>query len=196
MPTYVALVRAVNVAGRKLAMAELKGMFESLGFTDVRTLLQSGNVVFGGAMATSAEMESFLESETEKRLKLRTDYLVRTADEWSAIIERNPMRREGRDDPSHLLVLPSKSTPATADVAALQKTFQGRETLLTVGHELYAYYPAGIGTSKLTVALIERKLKTRCTGRNWNTVLKIQAVATSRESAHHFVLITVGSKSG
>lgn len=174
MVVQIALLRAVNVGGRKLVMAELKGMLESLGFADVRTILQSGSVVFGGATRAGDALESFLETETEKRLKLRTDYLVRTAEEWKAIVDRNPFRREAKDDPSHLLVLPMKSAPAPSSLAALQSAIQGREIVRMAGRELYIYYPDGIGESKLTVALIERKLQTRSTGRNWNTVLKIQ----------------------
>jgi len=180
MATHIALLRAVNVGGRKLVMAELKAMFESLGFTQVRTLLQTGNIVFAGARKASTALEAVLEAETEKRLKVRTDYLVRGAEEWSAIIANNPFRREAEDDPSHLLVLPLKSAPAEADLAALRAAIKGRETVRAVGRELYAYYPDGIGESKLTVALIEKKLNTRCTGRNWNTVMKIEgALANS-----------------
>jgi len=179
MATCIALLRAVNVGGRKLVMAELKAAFESLGFTAVRTLLQSGNIVFDGAESTGPALEALLEAETEKRLKQRTDYLVRTSDEWNAIVDRNPFRREARDDPSHLLVLPLKSLPGKSDLAALQAAVKGRETVRGWGRELYAYYPDGIGKSKLTIALIERKLNTRCTGRNWNTVVKIQAALAS-----------------
>jgi len=175
MATHIALLRAVNVGGRKLLMAELKGLFEFLGFTQVCTILQSGNIVFDGKKTTGPALETLLEAETEKRLKLRTDYLVRTPEEWSAVIDKNPFEREAKDDPSHLLVLPLKSTPAPSALAALQAAIQGRETIRALGRELYAYYPDGIGQSKLTIALIERKLNTRCTGRNWNTVMKIQA---------------------
>jgi len=173
---YIALLRAVNVGGRKLVMAELKALFESLGFGDVRTVLQSGNIIFEGTEMTIRALEAVIEAETEKRLRLRTLYLVRTSNEWSAIIGKNPFRREARDDPSHLLVVPLKSTPAASNLAALQAAIPGRETVRAAGRELYAYYPDGIGESKLTVALIERKLNMGCTGRNWNTVMKIHAV--------------------
>ncbi|HTV54370.1 MAG TPA: DUF1697 domain-containing protein [Terriglobia bacterium] len=181
MATHIALLRAVNVGGRKLAMAELKEAFESLGFTDARTILHSGNVIFGSAKRTGAALESYLEAATEKRFKLSTDYLVRTVGEWDAIVAQNPFPREGADDPSHLLVLALKSAPLKSAFAALQAAIPGREIVRAAGRELYAYYPDGIGESKLTVALIERKLQTRCTGRNWNTALKIQAATAAQE---------------
>lgn len=175
MPAQIALLRAVNVGGRKLAMVDLKATFEALEFTNVQTVLQTGNVVFSGSKRTGAALEAFLEAEIDKRLKLRTDFFVRTADEWNAAIQRNPFPREAKDDPSHLLMLPLKSAPAASQIAALRASIRGRETVQVAGQDLYAYYPDGIGESKLTVALIERKLMTRATGRNWNTVLKIQA---------------------
>jgi uncharacterized protein (DUF1697 family) len=174
MLTRVALLRAVNVGGRKLAMAELRQMLESLGLKQVDTVLQSGNAVFRDGPSNGFELESLLEAETEKRLKLRTDYLVRTADEWDAIVSGNPFPHEARSDPCHLLALPCKTAPAPSDVAALRSAIRGREAIRALERELFAYYPDGIGTSKLTIPLIERQLKTRCTGRNWNTVLKIQ----------------------
>jgi uncharacterized protein (DUF1697 family) len=116
MTMHIALLRAVNVGGRKLAMAELKAMFESLRFGNVRTILQSGNVVFGGGARSGAALESFLEAQTEKRLRVRTDYLVRSADEWNAVADGNPFQREAKDDPSHLLVLPLKSVLEGSEV--------------------------------------------------------------------------------
>lgn len=179
MGLIIALLRAVNVGGRKLAMPELKNMLEALGFTDVRTVLQSGNTVFKRQPKTAAGLESLLESETEKRLGLRADYFVRTPAEWAAIIGANPFPREAKQDPGHLLLLPLKSEPAASDLEALRAAIRGREVVHLSRRELYAYYPDGIGASKLTLGMIERKLQTRCTGRNWNTVLKIQAAAAS-----------------
>lgn len=183
MGLRVALLRAVNVGGRKLNMTDLQRMFESLGFVNTRTILQSGNVIFDSAKTTSAALDTFLETETEKRLNFSTNYFVRTAEEWNLVLERNPFRHEAKDDPSHLLVAPMKATPSMPDVAALRSAIQGREIVQAAGRELYVYYPDGIGESKLTVALVERKLRTRCTGRNWNTALKIQAAMTDQDSA-------------
>lgn len=177
MTRHVALLRAVNVGGRAVAMAELKAMLADLGFGDARTLLQSGNVILDGGARTGAALEQLLEAETEKRLKLRTDYLVRSARDWRAIVARNPFPAEAKADPSHLVMMPLKSAPAKPALAALAAAIKGPERVQARGRELYIVYPDGIGRSKLTVALIERMLGTRGTGRNWNTVLKLQAAA-------------------
>jgi uncharacterized protein (DUF1697 family) len=177
MTTHIALLRAINVAGHQnVAMAELRAMFEALGFDDVRTLLQTGNVVFRGA-GSSAALERKLESEAKARLGLETDFMVRTVKELAEAVAENPFPREAERDPGHLVLLFLKDAPKAADVKALQAAIKGRETVETFGKQLYAVYPDGIGRSNLTNKLIEDKLTTRATGRNWNTVLKLAALA-------------------
>src|SRR5215469_7125536 len=96
---HVALLRAVNVGGRVLVMADLAAMLADIGLASARTLLQSGNVVFDSAGRSGAALETFLEKETAKRLKLETHFQVRTAAEWTSIIAANPFPREAQDDP-------------------------------------------------------------------------------------------------
>src|SRR5215472_11242335 len=176
MTVHVALLRAVNVGGRSLAMADLEAMLGALGLGRVRTLLQSGNVVLDVAGRSGDALESFLEAETQKRLRIEADYLVRTAAEWKTIIDDNPFRRQAKDDPARLLLIPLKTVPTETQLSALEGAIKGRESVRPNGRQLYVVYPDGIGRSKLTIALIERKLATRCTARNWNTVLKLQAL--------------------
>jgi uncharacterized protein (DUF1697 family) len=173
MAIQIALLRAVNVGGRKLIMAELKAMFEAIGFASARTLLQSGNVVFDSGGKKGAALETLLEKETEARFKLRTDYLVRSAAEWKALVDANPFAKAAKDDPSHVVAVPLKSEPKKADVATLQGQIKGRETVSAIGRTLYITYPDGIGDSKLTIGMIEKALGTRGTARNWNTTLKL-----------------------
>jgi uncharacterized protein (DUF1697 family) len=179
MTVHVALLRAINVGGRSLAMADLKAMLADIGLEGARTLLQSGNVVLDVAGKTGAALESFLEQETQKRLKLKADYLVRSAGEWRAIIANNPFFREAEDDPAHLVLMPLKAAPTRAQMSALEAAIRGRERVCAGGRELYIVYPDGIGRSKLTIAVIERTLATRGTARNWNTVLKLQALVAA-----------------
>ncbi len=178
--TVIALLRAVNVGGRKpVPMSDLRGWLEELGFADVRSLLQSGNVVFRSDAVGSADIERFLEAEAAKRLQLTTDFFVRTVPEWKGVVERNPFEEEAERDPSHLVVLFLKGVPGSANVEALQASISGPEIVRFDGRQAYAVYPAGIGESRLTIATIEKKLGMRCTGRNWNTVSKLFAIARS-----------------
>ena len=177
---HVALLRAVNLAGyNKVGMADLKALLAGLGFEDAQTLLQSGNIVFTGGTKTTASLEQALERAAAKQLELETDFFVRTAKEWQAIVDANPFPREAKDDPSHLLAVIFRDEVSAANVAALQKAIVGREVVRAKGRCAYIVYPDGIGRSKLTTAIIEKKLGTRGTGRNWNTVLKLQVLTQS-----------------
>jgi uncharacterized protein (DUF1697 family) len=179
MPThrFVALLRGINVGGRAMiAMTDLRALLESLGFTSVGSLLQSGNLVFEAKTGTPAQIEKSLETATAKRFGHPVDYFVRTAEEWNAIVGSNPYKTEADDDPSHLVVMCLKNVPKVAELAALKKAITGREYFQCRNRELYVAYPDGIGRSKFTNSLIERKLGTRGTARNWNTSLKIRAL--------------------
>jgi len=177
---HIALLRAVNLPGHnKIGMADLKALVIGLGFTDAQTLLQSGNIVFSGGTRTTTSLEQTLERAAAKQLGLETDFIVRTAKEWQAIIDANPFPREAKDDPSHLLAVILKDEVSAANVTALQKAIVGREVVRAKGRCLYVVFPDGIGRSKLTTAMTEKKLVTRGTARNWNTVLKLGLLTES-----------------
>lgn len=157
-------------------MTDLRNFLAQLGFDDVRSLLQSGNVVFGSRARTGAELERFVEAESVKRFGIEIDFFVRAPEEWKTMIRQNPFRKEAELDPARLVVMLLKSPPRPEDVAALQEGISGSEIVRAKGRHLYAFYPDGQGRSRLTNAVIERKLG-RCTGRNWNTVLKLALLA-------------------
>lgn len=176
MTTWIALLRAVNVAGHApIKMADLRDLAAELGFAEPRTLLQSGNLVFEGKGGAEA-LERTLEEALAQRLDLHTEVFVRSAVDWAGAIAGNPFREEAKSDPSHLVLLPLKQAPKAAAVTALQAGIVGREQVRTDGRHAYISYPDGIGRSKLTMAVIEKKLGTSGTGRNWNTVLKLAAL--------------------
>lgn len=176
MATYIALLRAINVGGHKpVPMAELRDLLTRLEFGNVQSVLQTGNLVFE-SNAGGEKVERLLESEAKKRLKLETDFFVRSARDWQAIVQRNPFPGEAKRDPAHLLVVFLKDAPAGASVTGLQAAITGPEVVRAVGKQAYITYPNGIGRSRVTLALIERMLGTRGTGRNWNTILKLGAL--------------------
>lgn len=181
MATYIALLRGINVGGNKMiAMADLRDMCGKLGYAGARTVLQSGNLVFECRAGKAESLERKLEKETEQRLGVETMYFVRTTSEWDAIIARNPMRKAAASDPSHLLVYCLRTTPARGAADALRAAITGPEVVEVDGRVAYLYYGEGIGTSKVTPALLEKKLGTSGTGRNWNTVLKLAALAAAQ----------------
>ncbi len=177
MAAHIALLRAVNVVGRnKVAMKDLVALVSELGFAEAKTLLQSGNLVFQGGRATPRKLEALLEGALRERLALNIDFFVRTASEWDAAVAANPFPREAARDPGHLLVMFLKAAPDRAQAAALVQAIVGRERVHVEGRHAYLVYPDGVGGSRLTSNLVERKLGTRGTARNWNTVLKLQAL--------------------
>jgi uncharacterized protein (DUF1697 family) len=184
VPVHIALLRAINLPRHgQVAMADLRDLLVRLGFTEPRSLLQSGNLVFRTAPISSARLEGVLEAEARKHLALETDFIVRTSTEWREVVAANPFPREAESDPGHLVVMPLKAKADPARVEALRSAIRGREIVRAVGKQLYIVYPDGIGRSRLTVALIEKKLGTRGTGRNWNTALKLAAAAAELSRA-------------
>ena len=176
MTTYVALLRGINVGGNKMvAMAALRTAFAELGFADVKTLLQSGNVVFTGAAKPAAVLEATLEKEIGRRIGFTPAFHVRTADEWRAVVKANPFTEAAANNPGHLLVTFFKTPIDRAQVKALQAAIPGRELVHARGRELYMTYPDGVGTSKAPV-LVGRMLGAGGTARNWNTVRKLAAL--------------------
>jgi uncharacterized protein (DUF1697 family) len=173
----IGLLRAVNVAGAKLVMAELRAVMEKAGFEGARTLLQTGNLVFDAPAGPDAELEARLEAAIAAGLGVTTDVIVRTVEEWDAMIAANPFPDAARDDPSHLVVMPLKTPPAEGALARLREAIEGREAVALKGRDLYAHYVDGIGRSKLTLKAVEKALGVKTTGRNWNTALKLQGLA-------------------
>lgn len=173
MKRIAALLRAVNVGGAgKLPMADLKRVLGDLGHEDPKTLLASGNAVFG-AKLSGAELEAALEREIAARLGVGTDVLVREHAELVAVMKANPFTEMAAERPSALLVLFLKDEPTAAGVAAAKAAIRGPEMLEAGPRCLYIAYVEGMGTSKLTGRVLERALKLRGTGRNWNTVRKL-----------------------
>ena len=127
MTTHVALLRAINVAGHnKVSMAELRGQLIELGFANVQSLLQSGNLVFDSRAGTPARLERTLEQAARDRLQLDTAFFVRTARQWAEIVSGNPFPDEAKRDPGHLVVMSLKGAPGRAQVTALEKAIVGR----------------------------------------------------------------------
>lgn len=175
MTAYAALLKSVNLAGkRKVAMSDLRDLAERLGLDAPRTLLQSGNLVFT-ARASSAALEAKLEEALADELGVETAVVVRDAASLAEVIARDPFPDAARDDPSHLVALFAKSALSREAGSRLAAAVKGREVVKAVGGVVYAHYVDGIGESKLTNAVIERALGVAVTGRNWNTVLKLDA---------------------
>ncbi|GAC1682030.1 MAG: DUF1697 domain-containing protein [Ktedonobacteraceae bacterium] len=181
MTTYVALFRGINVGGHnKIRMAELKGVHEALGLRAVVPYIQSGNVVFKSDDTTDttdaadgARIRAQIEASVEERFGFHVEVMVRTLDELRAIIAHNPFQGQPNKEIKWIVVLFLAAQPTAAAQEDLLTSYTGPEEIFIHGREAYIYYPDGIGRSKLTNALLERKLKSAATARNWNTILQL-----------------------
>jgi uncharacterized protein (DUF1697 family) len=174
MATFVALFRGINVGGNQIArMDELKALHEALGFKEVITYINSGNVVVRGDDADAAQLTGQIEEAFAQKFGFRVKVMLRTPAELQQIIANNPFQNQPTMDPKSLLVLFLASRPESTALDDLRQAYSGPEEFYLNGQELYIYYPEGQGRSKLTIPLIEKKLKTSGTGRNLNTVLKL-----------------------
>jgi uncharacterized protein (DUF1697 family) len=183
MTAFVALLRGVNVGGhRKVPSADLRAVVEGAGFADVATLLNSGNVVFSApqtAPADAPRVAAAIEDGLRARLGLDVDVVAVTAAALDDVVAANPFPDEACADPSHLLVTFWTEPPAEERIDAFD-TSAYPERLAWAAGVGYTYFPSGVGTSKLTPAVLRRALGTEGTARNWSTVLKLRALAAAR----------------
>lgn len=172
MTRFVALLRAVNVGGRKLPMADLRELADTIGLANPATFIASGNLLFGAA-AGDPELEARLEAALEKRFGFSVPVMVRSLEEWRGYIAANPFAEAAMERPNLVLMALSK-LPLAADAA---RTIQDRATLgervIAAGGALWFDYAQGVGNSKLTPNLIDKAAGSPVTGRNWRTVLKL-----------------------
>jgi uncharacterized protein (DUF1697 family) len=167
MPLQAALLRGVNLGKRKVIMSELREICAAAGFTNVRTLLASGNLILS-AKLSGAKLEAKLEKVILDGLGLKTAVFVRDADQIEAIITANPFKSFAKTSSTFLVVIFMRGAASEAEMEAMRKTsFTGEE--IKQGRDcLYIKFPNGQGPSKL-------KLPKLATARNWNTVTKLAA---------------------
>jgi uncharacterized protein (DUF1697 family) len=166
---YCALLRAVNVGGRKVEMAKLRNAAEALGLSSVRTLLTSGNLVFETKSVSAAKLEQKLEAAISDAFGLVSEVMVRDAAQWSALIAANPFPKQAREDPANLVAMVFKEPANAALITAYMKTYSGPERVSVDGRTTYIVFPEGQGRSKLKFP----KGAGIGTARNWNTALKL-----------------------
>ena len=175
MTAYVSLFRGINVGGNRIVpMNELKSLHEALGFRDVITYIQSGNVVFTSDETDPFQIASQIEESFAQKFGFRSQVIVRTAAELEEAIANNPFQHSPEKESKAVLIVFLATRLEGSALEALKQSYNGPEEMYLIGQELFVYYPDGMGRSKLTLPLIEKKLKTAGTGRNWNTVLKLR----------------------
>jgi uncharacterized protein (DUF1697 family) len=177
MTRQVALLRGINVGGHnRLAMAQLRELMESLGYGDVRTHLQSGNVVFTGDAAPD-QAAAGIAAAIAERLGLRLRVVVRTRDELAAAVDGNPLAAAATD-PARLIVLFLSAAPDPQLLRGIDPAAYEPERLAICGREIHVWCANGVYGSPLLQVLSERRLGVTVTARNWRTVTRLLALAS------------------
>lgn len=179
--TYISMLRGINVSGHKtIKMQQLKELYESLGFTDVATYIQSGNVVFGSKEKNSSAVSTAIAAAIKKKFGFDVTVIIRQSDELKTIIRKNLFVGRNGIDERRLFVTFLESKPALALVKALSPlTAKSNDEYHIIGKEVYLHCPVSYGKSVLSNTFFEKQLNVAATTRNWNTVNVLFAIANS-----------------
>ncbi len=174
---YISLLRGINVGGRhKLPMKELTAMYVEAGCEDVRTYIQSGNVVFRARKALAERIPMVIAKSIAEARGFEVPVVARTGDELEKIAHNNPFLLAGADERRvHVGFL--AETPSREAVASLDGDRSPPDAFEVRGREIYLHLPNGVGRTKLTNKYFDRALGTTSTVRNWRTVLKLVQMA-------------------
>jgi uncharacterized protein (DUF1697 family) len=173
MPIHIALLRSVNVAGHgRLAMADLQESFRTLGYSDVSTYIQTGNVIFSTSTKSAKKLVADIEAQLARDFGHSPAVLLRTPADLRRVVLTSPYQAQGADPSRHHVTFLA-TTPDVAHLSAFTAPSSGRDELRIIGQEIYVHTPDGYADTKLTGAMLERRLGVVTTTRNWNTVAKL-----------------------
>jgi uncharacterized protein (DUF1697 family) len=177
VPTYVALLRGVNLGPhKKVSMPALRELCEELGHASVTTYIQSGNVVFTSGTRSAAKVAAELTDAIAGTFGHDVPVMIRTPRRLAAIIAENPFLARGEPTKPLAVAFLGDEPPAAA-INELDPDRSPPDEFVVAGREVYLLYPNGLGRSKLTHDYLERRLGTTATIRNWNTVTKLLELA-------------------
>ncbi len=173
MKAFVALPRSINTGKRKVLKEDLLGVAADLRFATAKTYLASGNLLLWGEHKGGETLEAELEDALEKRMGLRTDFMVRSPADVRRIVDGNPFKAEAQDHPSHVIVNFLKAPLPDGDEEILRAANTGPERFVVAARELYLDFPISMADSLLDRDWKKTKRNPVGTTRNWNTVLKL-----------------------
>jgi uncharacterized protein (DUF1697 family) len=172
--TYLAFLRGINVGGHhRVEMARLRSAFEALGFEKVRTLIQSGNVIFNAPKTPELTLCRRVEAKLSAEFGFPIPVIVRTVDEINKVVNSNPFLKQKGVDISRLHVVFLVDLPNPDALTKFESLASASEQVRCIGRELYLYLPNGFGKTKLTPNVFHKSLSVSATSRNWNTTKKL-----------------------
>jgi len=169
---YISMLRGINVSGqKKIKMADLATLYESLGFDNVVTYIQSGNVIFDVASKKKTDLILAIEKAIERQYSFQVPVVLRTGREFKIIIDNCPFGVI--DDATKVLVTFLSATPTQSNLERLQASVTAPERCVIQGTEVFLSCPNGYGGSKLSNAFLEKRLGVNATTRNWKSVCRL-----------------------
>jgi len=178
MPTYISMLRGINLGGHKIVkMERLRAMFESLGFARVRTYIQSGNVIFEARTVSTSVLSGRIEKKIQSEFGFPVTVISKTSAEIGKAIESNPFLKERGIDISKLHVTFMWQPPAQADLKKLEALAAAPDRFHSLRTEVYLYCPNGYGETKLSNNTLAKLLGSGATTRNWKTVNKLHQMS-------------------
>jgi uncharacterized protein (DUF1697 family) len=175
MITYLSILRGINVGGRKkIKMTDLKELYQSLDLKNVKTYIQSGNVVFKHIETSPLELADQIEKKIKEVYDFDVAVFVMTKDELKKIIEKNPYKNE---DINKLYVTVLSEIPPENPIEKIDKAKDESEKFSISGKEIYLLIPGGYGRTKLSNDFFEKKFNMSATTRNWKTINKLLEIA-------------------
>jgi len=178
MSVYIAMLRGINVTGHKIIKMEaLRASFAAQGFKNVKSYVQSGNLIFEAPIASIATLSAKIEKKIMSDFGHAVPVFLRTAKEMAEVVKRNPFSKDPAIDQTKLHVtFLADAAPKTA-AELLQPLAAGPEQIRVIGREIYLYCPLGYGNSKISNNAIEKKLSVGATTRNWKTTQTLLAMS-------------------
>ena len=178
MTTYISMLRGINVSGqKKIRMVDLKNMFETLGFGNIQTYVQSGNVVFDSHEQGVVTLQKSIETQIETTFRFSVPVLIRTLDDFKRIIESHPFKNE---EAIRVLVTFLYEHPEQSKLEDLSH-YEDKVDKFAIGElEIFLFCPGGYGKTKLSNTFFERKLDVVATTRNWKSVNALYEMTSER----------------
>ncbi|RLD22066.1 MAG: DUF1697 domain-containing protein [Bacteroidetes bacterium] len=172
MTTFISILRGINVSGqKKILMADLRALYEKLGFKNIQSYIQSGNVVFNYTEDKSnLAIAEMIEHAIEQEYEFQVPVLVKQADDLISAIKNNPFIDEAEADPSRVAVTFLKSQPTSENLLKLEGVNFPPDRFIIDGLNIYIHCPVSYGNSKISNNFFEKKLKVKATSRNWKTI--------------------------
>lgn len=183
METYISILRGINVGGRnKIKMDALMSLYKNLDFVNIRSYVQSGNVIFSSKKNDVKVLENQISLQIKKAFGLDVPVFVLNVNTLKDIIKGNPFTKDNKKNSAFMHVTFLSNQPKQFDKESIYKKRSENEEIAFVSNAVYLYCPNGYGNTKLSNNFLERKLNVPATTRNWKTTTELFTLATEENT--------------